>query len=87
MLADVRSPSPAADEEMFGPVASLFRARDIDEAIRLANATRFGLGASAWTNDAAERARLTDEIEAGQSTEQMPRPAADALSRTGDGEE
>jgi succinate-semialdehyde dehydrogenase/glutarate-semialdehyde dehydrogenase len=50
---------------LFGPVASLFRARDLDEAIRLANDTTFGLAASAWTNDDEERDRLIDEIEAG----------------------
>jgi succinate-semialdehyde dehydrogenase/glutarate-semialdehyde dehydrogenase len=64
-LSDVRSPSPVADEETFGPVAALLRACDLDEAIQIANATRFGLGASAWTQDPAEQARLIDEIEAG----------------------
>ena len=66
VLTDVKSPSPAVDEETFGPVAALLKARDIDEAIQLANATQFGLGASAWTQDPGERERLVTEIEAGQ---------------------
>jgi succinate-semialdehyde dehydrogenase/glutarate-semialdehyde dehydrogenase len=65
VLADVPAGSPAASEEIFGPVASLFRVEDLDEAIAVANRTRFGLGASAWTRDPAERDRLVREIEAG----------------------
>jgi succinate-semialdehyde dehydrogenase/glutarate-semialdehyde dehydrogenase len=65
VLADVPIDSPAAVEEIFGPVASLFRVRSLDEAIALANRTRFGLGASAWTRDEAEKERLIRGIEAG----------------------
>ena len=65
VLADVPADSPAASEEIFGPVASLFRVGSLDEAITVANRTRFGLGASAWTRDPAERDRLVREIEAG----------------------
>jgi len=52
-------------EEIFGPVAMLFRVENIDEAISLANATTFGLGAAAWTNDPAEQAKFIEELEAG----------------------
>ncbi len=65
VLTDIPKDSPAYAEEMFGPVAAVFRVRDIDEAIAVANDTVFGLGSSAWTNDEAERARFIDEIEAG----------------------
>jgi succinate-semialdehyde dehydrogenase/glutarate-semialdehyde dehydrogenase len=65
VLTNIPTDSPAYLEELFGPVASLFRARDLDEAIRLANDTIFGLAASAWTNDDEERDRLIDEIDAG----------------------
>jgi succinate-semialdehyde dehydrogenase / glutarate-semialdehyde dehydrogenase len=65
VLADIPESAPAYRDEIFGPVASLFRVNSLDEAIELANATTFGLGAAAWTNDAAERDRLINEIEAG----------------------
>ncbi|MEO8436556.1 MAG: NAD-dependent succinate-semialdehyde dehydrogenase [Pyrinomonadaceae bacterium] len=65
VLVDAAKGSPAYDEEIFGPVASLFRVSNIDEAIELANATPFGLGAAAWTDDPDEQARFAEEIEAG----------------------
>jgi succinate-semialdehyde dehydrogenase / glutarate-semialdehyde dehydrogenase len=65
VLTDIPKSSPAYKEELFGPVASVFRVKNIDEAIAVANDSRFGLGASAWTNDPAERDRFANEIEAG----------------------
>jgi succinate-semialdehyde dehydrogenase / glutarate-semialdehyde dehydrogenase len=52
-------------EEVFGPVATLYRVAGIGEAIELANSTEFGLGANAWTNDHSERARLIRDLAAG----------------------
>jgi len=65
VLVDIPKGSPAYGDEIFGPVASLFRVGNIDEAIELANATPFGLGAAAWTKDPGEQSRFIAEIEAG----------------------
>jgi succinate-semialdehyde dehydrogenase / glutarate-semialdehyde dehydrogenase len=65
VLVDVDPATPVSCEEIFGPVAMLFRVNNIDEAIQLANATTFGLGSAAWTNDPREQQRFIDEIEAG----------------------
>lgn len=65
VLADIPPDSPAARDELFGPVASVFRAKDLTEAIALANGTSFGLGASAWTRDKDEQDRFIDEVESG----------------------
>ena len=65
VLSDIPEGSPAESQELFGPVASVWKVASIDEAIERANGTSFGLGASAWTEDAAERARFVRDIEAG----------------------
>jgi succinate-semialdehyde dehydrogenase / glutarate-semialdehyde dehydrogenase len=65
VLADIPSEAPAAHDELFGPVASVFKAKDLTDAVRIANGTSFGLGASAWTRDNAERDRFVAEIESG----------------------
>lgn len=65
VLVDIPDSSPADGEELFGPVASVWKARDIDHAISIANGTRFGLGASAWTSDETERSRFIRDIESG----------------------
>ena len=65
VLAEIPKTATAFHDELFGPVASLFRISTIDEAIELANATTFGLGSAAWTNDRKEQQRFIADIEAG----------------------
>ena len=65
VLTNIPKNSPAHQEELFGPVASVFRAKDLDDAICIANDSRFGLGASAWTNDKNERERFINDLESG----------------------
>jgi succinate-semialdehyde dehydrogenase/glutarate-semialdehyde dehydrogenase len=65
VLVNVPKDSPAYREEVFGPVASIFRVRDSDEAIELANDNMFGLGASVWTNDRKEQELFASELETG----------------------
>jgi len=68
VLADVRPGMPAYDEEVFGPVAAIIEATDEAEAIRIANASRFGLGSGVLTSDLARGERIAaDQLEAGMS--------------------
>ena len=66
VLSQIPPNAPVASEETFGPVASLFRVPDAEQAIAVANDTKFGLGASVWTRDREEAARFIDRIETGQ---------------------
>jgi succinate-semialdehyde dehydrogenase/glutarate-semialdehyde dehydrogenase len=65
ILAEIPLGAPPYQEEFFGPVASVFRVKTIDEAIALANSTSFGLGASFWSNDAEEIEQAIEQIDAG----------------------
>ena len=92
MLTDIPKDSPAYKEELFGPVASIFRVKSLDEAVRVANDSRFGLGASAWTNDKGEQERFINELEAGmvfinQMVFSDPRVPFGGVKRSGVGRE
>jgi succinate-semialdehyde dehydrogenase/glutarate-semialdehyde dehydrogenase len=92
VLADIPNESPAACGELFGPVASLFRATSVEDAIRIANSSPFGLGASAWTNDAAEREKFINGLESGmvfinRMVASDPRLPFGGVKRSGHGRE
>jgi succinate-semialdehyde dehydrogenase/glutarate-semialdehyde dehydrogenase len=92
VLTDIPKNSAAYGEELFGPVASIFRVKNLDEAIRVANDSRFGLGASAWTNDKSEQERFINELEAGmvfinQMVASDPRVPFGGVKRSGVGRE
>ncbi len=65
VLVDIPDGSPADEQELFGPVASVWKADSIDHSIEIANGSRFGLGASAWTENPVERERFVRDIESG----------------------
>lgn len=65
VLTDIPDGCPASADEIFGPVASIFRVKDLDEAIERANATEYGLSSAIWTNDPDERARAVRDLVAG----------------------
>nr|WP_317893712.1 NAD-dependent succinate-semialdehyde dehydrogenase [uncultured Sphingomonas sp.] len=92
VLVDVPLDDPVAQEELFGPVAMVFRAADIDEAIRIANDVPFGLGSSVWTKDPAEQERFVRDIEAGmtainQILASVPEAPFGGIKRSGHGRE
>jgi succinate-semialdehyde dehydrogenase/glutarate-semialdehyde dehydrogenase len=92
ILTDVPLDSPLMQEEIFGPIAMLFRAKDIDDAIGIANAIPYGLGSSVWTNEAAEQDRFVRDIEAGmtainQMLASSPEAPFGGIKRSGHGRE
>jgi len=92
VLINVPKNSPAGSEELFGPVASLFRVKNAQDAVRVANDHRYGLGASAWTNDDRERDLFIKELEAGmvfinQMVASDPRVPFGGVKRSGHGRE
>jgi succinate-semialdehyde dehydrogenase/glutarate-semialdehyde dehydrogenase len=92
ILTDISPDSPLMAEEIFGPIAMVFRAADIDDAIRIANNIPFGLGSSVWTNDAGEQDRFVRDIEAGmtainQMLASSPEAPFGGIKRSGHGRE
>jgi succinate-semialdehyde dehydrogenase/glutarate-semialdehyde dehydrogenase len=92
VLTDVPITPELMGEEIFGPVAMLLRAADIDEAIDIANAIPFGLGSSVWTNDPAEEARFIRDIRSGmtavnQMLASSPEAPFGGIRRSGHGRE
>jgi succinate-semialdehyde dehydrogenase / glutarate-semialdehyde dehydrogenase len=92
VVVDLPPDSEVAKEEVFGPVATVFRAVDIDEAIALANDVPFGLGSSIWTEDEAEQERLVRDIAAGmtavnQMLASTPEAPFGGVKRSGHGRE
>lgn len=65
VVADVTQGSPMFDEETFGPAAAVMRVADDDEAIAMANASTFGLGANVWTRSIEHAQKMAAEIESG----------------------
>lgn len=92
VLANVRPGMAAFDEELFGPVAALIAAKDADDAVRLANLSSFGLGASVWTGRPEIGEQLAARIEAGEvhinnTVKSDPRLPFGGVKRSGYGRE
>lgn len=92
ILTDVKPGMPAYDQELFGPVAAIISVKDTEEAIRVANDTPFGLGASLWTEDMELAEELIPQIDAGavfvnHMTKSDPRLPFGGIKRSGYGRE
>jgi succinate-semialdehyde dehydrogenase / glutarate-semialdehyde dehydrogenase len=92
VLSNIPKGSPGDCEELFGPVACLFRAKDAGDAIRIANSSRYGLGASVWTSDKTEAECFIRELESGmvfinQMVASDPRIPFGGVKRSGHGRE
>ncbi len=92
VITDITTEMRIYLEEVFGPVASLYRVDDLDAALSVANATSFGLGSNAWTTDPDEQARFAVELEAGNvfingMTTSYPELPFGGIKRSGYGRE
>ena len=92
VLTEIPLDSPLMHEEIFGPVAMVFRASGIDEAVKIANDIPFGLGSSVWTNDPDEQERFVRDVEAGmtainQMLASSPEAPFGGIKRSGHGRE
>ncbi len=92
VIADITTDMDIYGEEVFGPVASLYRATDADDALRIANDTDFGLGSNVWTTDDGEIEKFVDGFEAGQvfvngMTTSYPAIAFGGVKNSGHGRE
>jgi succinate-semialdehyde dehydrogenase/glutarate-semialdehyde dehydrogenase len=92
VLTDITADMSIFWAEVFGPVAAVYRAANLDEAIEIANATTFGLSSNAWTHDKAEQQRFVDDIDAGQvfingTTVSYPELPFGGIKRSGYGRE
>ena len=65
ILTDIPTTAPAYSEELFGPVATIFKVKNETDAIALANDSEFGLGASIWSEDKEKAEKLASKIESG----------------------
>jgi succinate-semialdehyde dehydrogenase/glutarate-semialdehyde dehydrogenase len=65
VITDIPAGSPMVTEEVFGPVAPIFRFATTEEAVSIANSTRFGLGASVWTGDRKLASMVAERLDTG----------------------
>ncbi|MAC11346.1 MAG: NADP-dependent succinic semialdehyde dehydrogenase [Sphingorhabdus sp.] len=92
IISGMTTDNPLMEEELFGPVAMVFKAKDADDAIRIANASPYGLGSAVFTQDEGEQQRFANEIESGmtafnQVLASMPEAPFGGIKRSGYGRE
>ena len=92
IISGMTTDNPLMEEELFGPVAMVFKAKDADDAMRIANRSPYGLGSAVFTQDAAEQKLFVDRIESGMTAinkvlASMPEAPFGGIKRSGYGRE